>query len=63
MTGVEQSSSRGQAMTWWYYVGARQGHPVCGGGTRLAVLYNSHEKRGLAPKLQSYWEGPYTILQ
>lgn len=26
-------------------------------------LYNPHKKRNLTPKLQSYWEDPYTILQ
>ena len=26
-------------------------------------LFNPRKKRGLTPKLQSNWEGPYTILQ
>ncbi|XP_045137379.1 uncharacterized protein LOC123519856 [Portunus trituberculatus] len=51
---------KGQAMTRWYQMRARDAQ--YGVGDRV-WLYNLRKKRGLAPKLQSYWEGPYTILQ
>ncbi|MPC52585.1 hypothetical protein E2C01_046456 [Portunus trituberculatus] len=50
----------GQAMTGWYQMCARD--VQCAVGDRV-WLYNPRKKRGLAQKMQSYWEGPYTILQ
>ncbi len=26
-------------------------------------LYNPHRKKGLAPKLQKSWEGPYLVIK
>lgn len=50
----------GQAMWQWYQQRAR--------GAQYAVgdkvwLHNPQRKHGLSPKLQSPWEGPYTVLQ
>lgn len=29
----------------------------------LVLLYNPQRKKGLSPKLQTHWEGPYTIIK
>ncbi|MPC33273.1 hypothetical protein E2C01_026618 [Portunus trituberculatus] len=50
----------GQAMTRWYQLAASNAQYAVG---NHFWLYNTRKKRGLAPKLQSYWEGLYTILQ
>ena len=48
----------GQAMFRWYLQRARGAQYAAGD---LVWLHNPRRKRGLAPKLQSSWEGPYTV--
>ena len=50
----------GQAMTRWYQSLVKDTQYAVGA---RVWLYNPRKKRGLTPKLQSNWEGPYTILQ
>ena len=60
-TGIEQSSTGGASHDPLVPI-ANKGHPVCDRGDHV-WLYNPRKKRGLTLKLQSNWEGLYTILQ
>ena len=50
----------GQAMTLWYQPCARDVQNALGD---RVCLYNPCKKRGLAPRLQSNWERPCTVLE
>ena len=50
----------GQAMALWYQ---QRSHDASYAVGDKVWLHNPRRKRGLAPKIQSPWEGPFTVLE